>query len=82
MRETLEDTSKETRAKFKIGDVLDYINDYGVHIGRRKIAAIDDSKGWSDNEPRYFLTPTDTPWYSVRARCLHAAPPANHVPHD
>jgi hypothetical protein len=78
MGETLKDTSKEAHAKFKIGDVVEYINEYGVHIGRRKIAAIDDSKGWSDNEPRYFLTPTDTPWYSVRERYLRAAPSADH----
>lgn len=77
MGETLKDTSREARAKFKVGDVVEYINEYGVHIGRRKIAAIDDSKAWSDNEPRYFLAPTDTPWYSVRERYLHAAPSAD-----
>ncbi len=77
MRETPTDTSKEARAKFKIDDVVEYINDNGVHIGQKKIVAIDDSKGWSDNEPRYFLAPTDTPWYSVRERYLHAAASAD-----
>ncbi len=64
-------------AKFKVRDVVEYINEHEVHIGRRRIAAIDDSKEWSDNEPRYFLAPTDTPWYSVRERYLHAAPSAH-----
>jgi hypothetical protein len=73
MREMLNDTSKEAHTKFKVGDVVEYTNEYGVHIGQRKISAIDDSTGWSDDEPRYFLTPTDTPWYSVRERSLHPA---------
>jgi hypothetical protein len=58
-------------AKFKPGDVVEYVNDYGVKIGLKTITELDSSI-WTDPQPRYFITPTDTPWYSVKESNLKA----------
>ncbi|EBZ1027561.1 hypothetical protein D7O18_23370 [Salmonella enterica subsp. enterica serovar Muenchen] len=52
-------------AKYKPGDVVIYFNGNGIRIGERTIARIDEPFE-GDDEHRYFITPTDTPWYSIR----------------
>lgn len=52
-------------AKYKPGDVVIYFNGNGIRIGERTIAGIDELFA-GDDEQRYFITPTDTPWYSIR----------------
>ncbi|MDJ1632287.1 hypothetical protein [Rhizobium rhizogenes] len=49
-----------TEAKFKIGDKVNFTNDYGVRFEGKTIIGSED---WG-NGPRYFLEPTDTPWFS------------------
>ncbi len=49
--------------KFKIGDLVTFVNDYGVKWPERTVVGTDDS---AEGEPRYFLNPTDSPWMSKR----------------
>ena len=54
-------------AKFKVGYRVRYINDYGVDLGIKTIIKIQRVKG----KVRYFITPTNTKWYSVPEDNLH-----------
>lgn len=54
--------------KFSVGQEVRYTNSNGVKInGIKTITRIEDG--------RYFFTPTDTPWYSVREEELQDANP-------
>lgn len=53
--------------KYKVGDVVIYINPNGVNWGKRTIKALDSRAGRNT----YYIEPTDTPWYSVGEECLH-----------
>ena len=59
-------------AKFKVGDVVIYTNDYGVCWGCHMILEVeyDKIRGWL-----YYIDPTETPWYGVPERCLSELPP-------
>lgn len=52
--------------KYKISDVVTFINSYGVNFGKKTITGLDNRNG-----PTYYITPTDTPWYSVEEEYLH-----------
>jgi hypothetical protein len=45
--------------KFKIGDKVTYVNDYGVTFPNRTIVGIDYWDGYP--EPRYFMEPSGNP---------------------
>ena len=45
--------------KFKIGDKVDFVNDYGVRFPGRTIVGIDYWDG--DPRPRYFMQPSGNP---------------------
>ncbi|MDO8416517.1 MAG: hypothetical protein Q7S87_09930 [Agitococcus sp.] len=49
--------------KFMVGDVVSYTNDYGVCFENKTVTQIDFVEG---KPPRYFYTPSDSPWFSVR----------------
>lgn len=49
-------------AKFKIGDKVIYKNSNGVVFGERVIIGLEQTK----DEPKYFIEPTDTPWFAIR----------------
>ena len=55
---------------FKVGDHVDFINDYGVLFPGMTITGIE----VIDGETRYHVTPTDTPWYPYHARNLFLRP--------
>lgn len=46
-------------SKFKIGDKVDFVNDYGVIFRNRIITDIE----VIDNRYRYQVVPNDTPWF-------------------
>lgn len=50
---------------FKVGDVVDFINDYGVKFPRRRITAIldVDEHQLGGSRWRYHFEPTDCPWF-------------------
>jgi hypothetical protein len=45
--------------KFKVGDKVDFINDYGVEFPDRTIVGIEYWDGY--DEPRYFMHPSGNP---------------------
>lgn len=54
--------------KFQIGDLVSWVNDYGVKFPERTVIGLDTS--WGGDEPRYFLSPNDAHWMSVRESAL------------
>lgn len=40
-----------------VGTLVQVTNGYGINIGIKKVIGIDD-------EGRYYLSPTDSPWFS------------------
>lgn len=60
--------------KFKVGEQVLYTNDYGVEWGLRTIKAVHDGKGFSSPVPRYFIEPTDAPWFPVAEDNLARVP--------
>ena len=59
--------SNEIETKFKIGEIVDYTNENGVHWGPRKIIG---RETWYVTDVRYYISPTDTPWFSVKESCF------------
>lgn len=53
--------------KYNVGDTVIWINDYGVHLGKRVII----SKSIRTNKPTYYIAPNDAPWYDVEECNLH-----------
>ena len=49
--------------KLAVGDIVYYSNGNGVPVGAKVVIGVDwlDSTGW-----RYYIDPTDTPWFCVR----------------
>lgn len=59
--------------KFKVGDKVDFINDYGVVFEDRIIIGIDTTSQMATKYPempRYHIEPTDCPWYSKEEKNL------------
>ena len=40
-----------------------YTNEYSVCFGEKTITRMANERETFGNEPRYFITPTDTPWF-------------------
>ncbi len=57
--------------KYKAGDEVTFINDYGVVFTNRKIIGVEKWEGC--DEFRYFVEPSDSPWYSHKETSLHGA---------
>jgi hypothetical protein len=58
--------------QLKIGDKVTFTNDYGVVFPNKIISGIEYWKGYS--KPRYFYSPSDTPWYSTKEENLKLDP--------
>ena len=56
-----------------IGQVVQVTNGYGVDIGIKTIIGI-------DSAGRYYLTPTDTPWFSWHESALKVVAPNKACP--
>lgn len=63
------------RPKFKVGDKVYYTNPNGVRIGEKTIVRITSEVGCI---PRYYITPTDTPWYPPAETCFRKIPTNRH----
>jgi hypothetical protein len=50
---------KEQAPKFKVGDKVTFINDYGIKFPNKTITKIE----FIQNEPRYYLEPMDAYWF-------------------
>ncbi len=53
-------------AKFKVGDRVNFVNDYGIKFPNKIVRKIE----LINNEPRYHIEPTDTPWFPSYERNL------------
>lgn len=54
-----DETNGRQKPKFKIGDKVDFVNDYGVVFPDVTITGVD---YWEEsNLPRYFFAPTSNP---------------------
>ena len=53
-------------SKFKVGDIVDYVNDFDVCFKNKKIIKV-------NNDRTYEIEPTDTPWISKPEKNLHLA---------
>lgn len=51
-------------AKFNVGELVTWINGYGVKYPERRIERVDTDT--QNGEPRYFIENSDTPWFSIR----------------
>jgi len=51
--------------KYKVGDQVHYTNSNGVYWGIKTIIGLDERNG-----PTYFISPTDTPWFSIAEKQL------------
>ena len=58
---------KMKQQKFQIGEKVNYTNSNGVFWGERTIIGVE---SWYGDDCRYFIDPTDTPWFSVDERNL------------
>ena len=55
-----------TKHKYKIGDKVIFVNDFGVCWGVKTITGLDERSG----RPTYHYEPTDTPWFSTNEENL------------
>lgn len=53
--------------KYKIGDKVDFVNEFGVIFKDKTITGIDTK----EEDPRYFIEPCDNPWLSKKEKFLH-----------
>jgi hypothetical protein len=60
--------TKTSNAKFKIGDKVDFVNDYGIVFPDREISGVEIG---NFGETRYFTKESDTPWYSSDEKHFH-----------
>ena len=55
------------KQKFNIGETVNYTTRQGVFFGERTILNV---TSWYGDDYRYFIDPTDTPWFPVAEECL------------
>lgn len=56
--------------KFKPGDKVTFTNDQGCVFPGKTIVAYGTDDFAKEYGPRYFITPTDTPWFSFHEKEL------------
>ena len=59
------------KAKFKIGDKVDFVNDFGVVFENKTITGIDFEM--TPGEARYYYGPSDSPWFPAKESNLYPA---------
>jgi hypothetical protein len=55
-----------THHKFKVGDRVTMVNDYGVKFPGKTVRSVE----MTNYGPAYKIEPTDSPWYAVPERNL------------
>ena len=55
---------------FKIGDKVTFTNEYGAVFSGKTIIGFDAEKYGDSTEKRYFVEPTDCPWFSKKESLL------------
>lgn len=67
---------KTTDPKFKVGQRVVFVNDYGVNFGEKTVTEYE----WDDIRGHIYLyEPTDTPWYKTNERNLFAVEDINGI---
>ncbi|SMF88189.1 hypothetical protein SAMN05661091_4164 [Paenibacillus uliginis N3/975] len=56
--------------QFELGDHVKYTNPNGVYIGVKKIIGYELWSGEHYSDHRYYIEPSDTPWYPVSEESL------------
>ena len=56
-----------TQQKFNIGEKVNYTNKQGISFGEKTILKV---TSWYGDDYRYFIDPTDAPWFPVAEECL------------
>lgn len=60
---------EKNKPKFKVGDKVNFTNDYGVDWGEKIIKEVREitysKSGWG-----YIIDPTDSPWCAVKEELL------------
>ena len=59
-----DNSQKPTVPKFKAGDLVTFVNDYGIKFPERIITEVDMKH--EPGVPRYYFTPHDAWWYPAR----------------
>ena len=59
--------------KFNVGDKVTFTNDAGISYPDKTITKLDTSDFGIEWGPRYFYTPSDSPWFSVNENQLARA---------
>lgn len=57
--------------KYAIGEVLFYVNDYGVFWGERRVVELSDPFR-PGGEPRYYVETSSAPWFPIGESNLFA----------
>ena len=58
---------------FNVGDKVTFTNDAGLSFPGKTINKLDTSDFGKEWGPRYFYTPSDSPWFSVNEKQLTKA---------
>ena len=60
------------KAKYKVGDNVDFVNDYGVVFEDKTIIEVDtiSKTAIEHNEPLYYIAPVDSHWMYKKERNL------------
>lgn len=69
--------------EFQPGDIVTFTNDYGVVWEGKTIVERDTNWTGVDQTPRYYIKPTDAPWFSKSAKNLRleARPSEQYASH-
>lgn len=59
-----------TNAKFRVGDMVHFTNDYGVYWGTFKVINIETDCSYSQSRIGYYLEGCETPWYAHKEQSL------------
>ena len=60
---------------FNVGHDVHVTNGYGIYLGEKKIVGTEES----DGKTRYFLSPSDTPWFSHSESSLSSVEPPSLI---
>ena len=68
--------ASNSKIRHKVGEIVEYTNDYGVKWGRREIV---DTYTGADGYTQYYIAPTTSPWAPVYSRNLVLSKNQNRI---